>query len=91
VAAAGYTPTAPAGVKAPGSDKLLYAWICVAGLLICCLPAPLVGLYFANEAKKEGNPQGQLALILNAVAAGLILVIWALWFLSALASSGSTA
>jgi hypothetical protein len=63
----------------------------VAGLLICCLPAPLVGLYFANEAKKEGNPQGQLALILNAAAAGLILVIWALWFLSALASSGSTA
>jgi actin-like ATPase involved in cell morphogenesis len=90
-APAGYTPTAPAGAKAPGSDKLLYAWICVAGLLICCLPAPLVGLYFANEAKKEGNPQGQLALILNAAAAGLILVIWALWFLSALASSGSTA
>jgi hypothetical protein len=59
--------------------------------VICCLPVPLVGLYFANEAKKEGNPQGQTALILNAVAAGLVLVIWALWFLSALASSGSSA
>jgi len=93
-APAGYTPSAPApgvGGKAPGADKLLYSWICAGGFLLCCLPAPLVGLYFANEAKKEGHPQAQTALIINGVAAGLIFVVWVLWFLSALASSGSTA
>jgi hypothetical protein len=79
------------GGKAPGADKLLYAWICVAGVLICCLPVPLVGLYFANEAKKEGNPQAQTALLLNGIAAGLTFVGWILIFLSSLAGSGSSA
>ncbi len=87
---AGYAPQPPAATKAPGADKLLYAWIGAATFLICCLPGPLVGMYFANEAKKEGHPQGQTALIVNAVAAALILLGWVFYFLAALASAGSS-
>lgn len=89
-APAGFAPSAPAGGKAPGSDKLLYAWIGAATAVICCLPGPLVGLYFANEAKKEGNPQGQTAILVNAAAAGLVFLIWAFSFLNALAGSGTS-
>ncbi|QYG91110.1 Hsp70 family protein [Iamia sp. SCSIO 61187] len=88
--APGYAPSAPAGAKAPGSDKILFAWIGAATFLLCCLPGPLVGLYFANEAKKEGHPQGQTALLVNAIAAGVVLVAWVFWFLATLASSGSS-
>lgn len=90
-APSGFAPTAPPSGKAPGSDKLLYSWICAAGILLCCLPVPLVGLYFANEAKKEGNPQAQTALLVNALSAGLILIAWVFWFLISLAGSSSTA
>ncbi len=87
-----YAPTAPTGA-APGatsSNNLTFAWVAAATTLLCCLPGPLVGLYFANEAKKEGNPQAQTAFIVNAVCAGLILVGWVVYFLLALASAGST-
>jgi len=67
---------------------MLYAWIGAASFLVCCLPGPAVGAYFANEAKKQGHPQAQLALILNVVAAGLILIFYFFYFLSVLASSG---
>ena len=90
-APAGFAPSAPvAGGKPPGSDKLLFAWVGAATLVICCLPGPLVGLYFANEAKKEGHPQGQTAILVNAAAAGIVFVVWVLWFLATLASSGSS-
>ncbi|HYI62010.1 MAG TPA: Hsp70 family protein [Acidimicrobiales bacterium] len=86
-APAGYG--APAG-SAPGNDKLVIAWVCAGLALLCCVPAPAVGLYFANEAKKVGHPQGQTALVVNAAA----LVVSVLgFFILVLASlgSGSTA
>ncbi|NLV54565.1 MAG: Hsp70 family protein [Acidimicrobiales bacterium] len=79
-------PTAPTS----SSNNITFAWIGAATFLICCLPGPAVGAYFANEARKEGHPQGQTALILNIVALALTGVFWMLWFLSVLATSGST-
>ena len=60
-------------------------------MLICCPIGPAVGAYFANEAKKKGNPQGQTALIVNLIALGLVLVGWVFWILVSLGSSSSTA
>jgi len=81
-------PSPAPGGKVPGGDQMLYAWIGAASFLVCCLPGPAVGAYFANEAKKQGHPQAQLGLILNVVAAGLILIFYFFYFLSVLASSG---
>jgi actin-like ATPase involved in cell morphogenesis len=76
--------------KPPGSDQITFAWVGAALGLVCCLPAPAIGMYFANEAKKAGHPQGQTALILTVVSFGLNALLWAGWFLSVLATSGSS-
>ncbi len=78
------------GAKAPGSDKIVFAWVCAALGVICCLPAPAVGLYFANEAKKAGHPQAQVALVVNVVALGWSVIGVFLLFLSSLSSSTTT-
>lgn len=86
----GAPPHGPHG-KAPGSDQVTYAWIGAATGLVCCLPGPLAGLYFANEAKKAGHPQAQLALIINLVAAGIVVVAGFFWLLALAAGSESGA
>jgi len=45
----------------------MISYICAGIGLLCCLSA-FVGLYFANEAKKAGDPQAQTAIIANVVA-----------------------
>ena len=84
-------PPAAAAGKPAGGNEVLYAWIAAATVLICCPIGPAVGAYFANEAKKKGNPQGQTALVVNLIALGLVLVGWVFWILVSLGSSSSTA
>ena len=85
----GYPPPGPPAPspKAPGSDKMTFAWVGAATFLLCCLPGPAVGLYFANEAKKAGHPQAQMAFILNVVALSLLVVFWGLTLLNAAAGA----
>ncbi len=68
VAPPGYTPAGatPSG-SPPGRDKTTISYVCAGVGLLCCISA-FVGLYFANEAKKAGDPQAQTALIANIVA-----------------------
>lgn len=54
------------GTSGTGKEKTNISYICAAVGLFCCIGA-MVGLYYASEAKKAGEPQAQTAMIANVV------------------------
>jgi hypothetical protein len=71
--------------KPPGRDKTNLAWVmCAIGLCTCV--TAVVGIYLANEAKKDGDPMAAAALWANIVLTGLWVVFTGLYVLAFFAS-----
>ena len=68
---------------------MTWAWVCAGVGLLCCL-TPIGGIYFANEAKKEGHPQAQMAMIVNIVVLALGGLVTLFLILALSAGGGST-
>jgi actin-like ATPase involved in cell morphogenesis len=84
-APSGPPPGAPPTGRPPGRDKTNLAWImCALGLCTCV--TPLVGIYLANEAKKEGDPMAVAALWVNIVVTGLFVLFTGLYVVALFAS-----
>jgi len=81
---------APAATGEPGKDKMMYAWICAGVGLLCCFLVCGAGIYFASEAKKEGHPQAQTAMIANIAVGVLALIVQGFLTLAVLASGSTT-
>lgn len=59
----------------PGSGDLTAAWVLVAlGFLCGCAPLCFVAIYFADKARKVGNPGGQAAFIVSVILSVLVAV-----------------
>jgi hypothetical protein len=57
----------------PGSGDLTAAWVLVAlGFLCGCAPLCFVAIYFADKARKVGNPGGQAAFIVSVILSVLV-------------------
>lgn len=65
-----YAPQAPAG----GSD-LTAAWVLMILGFLCCLPLCFVSIYFADKARRAGNPGGQTAMVVAIVLTVLAVLL----------------
>jgi|GEM_PF-4508338 len=74
----GASPYPRAGYYAPqtttaGSGDLTAAWVLVVlGFLCGCAPLCFVAIYFADKARKVGNPGGQAAFIVSVILSALV-------------------
>ncbi len=68
-------PRSDASGNSTTSNDLVLAWVFGAlTLLIGCFPWPIVGLVYANKAKKANIPSAQAAYYFNVV----LLILWCL-------------
>ncbi|MCW5936669.1 MAG: hypothetical protein KIT11_05120 [Fimbriimonadaceae bacterium] len=65
---------APMNVGDDGGGDVTKSFILSAvGLFCCCFASP-AAVYFANEAKKKGNPNAQAAFIVSLIVLGLVVI-----------------
>lgn len=66
----------------PGRGELTVAWVLVAlGFLCGCAPLCFVAIYYADKARKLGNPGGQAAFIVSVILSVVVAILTLVYIL----------